>query len=1483
MFDKYNNNRKDLSQSVSNSLLHKGGFDNFIKQTNLADESLIDFLKDANYGTKDLASYQQYLKDTGKSTSTFSTFTKKAGSVIKGFGASLASMGVNMAIGVGIETLFKTIDYAANSVEYAKQKADEFANASRSQSKEFSDNTSKISELNEQYQTLSKDVSNVGENLRLTTDEYKTYKDVISQISDIMPNLNYYYNDQGEKIGFVHGKLKDLNKEYDKYKMGESLKIINGEGEDGVSISEVIDSFNDQKDIGFWSTGLSDAISFFTGSNYGDKYSNDELLNALKELRNLSKEEVAGKLGYSRDIFRHISKIGTAGLSEIADPTTDEMRALQDILGYDASDFKNMNDGGYEVFKEKLEAAIDEYEAKVDGVTNNLSEALLKIASSKPEYYDLDDKKQYVDTLLSNISYDIVDDIGLTDEDGEATEESIRGFINRIIKAVKDNKGGINDAFREIFAINLDDDSINISEVYTKVSDYIDDIAEALGFDEEGKRYLKVVFGFEEIENQYQDYTKRLTRAFGNNDVVDLPTSDKVTKKTFKTNTRDIELSNWAKSNNVTLDEIEKIHQAGYGAKSTIQELNHALSDLRNNTNESTKKSFKSVWDSIGTSGDDDTNKAEKKEKKRLKELAEAGKLTVDAFKDFDIADQLMKDTGLSAERTTQKINKLVEEVKQLNAMRTGITAITSAYDEKKDSKHKTVSSSTLDSMGDTLGVLKWNEKDLKVWENYKSVAADGTKNTKELKEAQDKLATSYVNSNNFLANLTSTNADYYEGLLKEMGVTNAHEIITDKVGKQQKNLSVVKKELGIASDDLKNASVSEIAALYDVDTASKEASRAMYDLISSKVAAGNVTISTSADCNNLLRMAEAAGIAANKVRSLLNAQIEFGLSERQTKDADTLQNAINGTSGNGKVSYVDSNGNVKTSSSKEKAMGRLSHLRRMAKENSSKAQKNVDKWNKKHNDDVKVSLSRGNRSNDNSKKSGKGDKSSKSSKNTKQEMNWLERRLTRMQNIIDLTASKLQNLFSVKAKNSNLDKQIKQTTKLMKQYGVAAKRYQTKADSVAKGSTKKIKSGKNKGKKKKVKPLSKSIIKKIQSGELTKAKAKKLFKNYNQNYYDRISSYIDYYDKAQDAKKNQHDTRAKTRELEIDKQKNIQDDADKKIEKYQTQRENALLKDKNNTIKAQIDATKQSYDAQIRIAQIERDTETEAKLRADKIKAINDLYQEEIDNIKANADAKIKLLETGIIDKNGNRKSYGQQYYKDQVSLTEARGAIVDKQWYRIQSDIEDDKIKEAQTERNQLIAELGNFDEGTQGWYNIQSDISDCEHTINEAKIAQIENTKAMRSITEAMEEKYGQWYSNFNSELSFLSSLQSGDHADSDTGTFTDSGNLGIYTQALTFKSANAEKDYWRDQTTALKDLIDKKASIEEIKSAGFEFESIEDAEKALDDYYQKWQDAISTEKSAEEEIVDYMKEKYKAKKDYLQDIIDAKKEALEIEKD
>lgn len=66
----------------------------------------MSFVETADLSGDIMEQYQQHLIDTGQATSRFSSFTKKAGGVLKSFGAGLASMGVNMAIGIGFEALF---------------------------------------------------------------------------------------------------------------------------------------------------------------------------------------------------------------------------------------------------------------------------------------------------------------------------------------------------------------------------------------------------------------------------------------------------------------------------------------------------------------------------------------------------------------------------------------------------------------------------------------------------------------------------------------------------------------------------------------------------------------------------------------------------------------------------------------------------------------------------------------------------------------------------------------------------------------------------------------------------------------------------------------------------------------------------------------------------------------------------------------------------------------------------------------------------------------------------------------------------------------------------------------------------------------------------------------------------------------------------------------------------------------------------------
>lgn len=104
--------------------LRKNNFQDFIKENELADESLVNFLEDVDIKDKSLERYQQYLKDTGKATSMFSGFTQKATSVLKSFGAAMASMAVMWAIGEIVSLVVKGFDNLAHSAEHCKEWVD---------------------------------------------------------------------------------------------------------------------------------------------------------------------------------------------------------------------------------------------------------------------------------------------------------------------------------------------------------------------------------------------------------------------------------------------------------------------------------------------------------------------------------------------------------------------------------------------------------------------------------------------------------------------------------------------------------------------------------------------------------------------------------------------------------------------------------------------------------------------------------------------------------------------------------------------------------------------------------------------------------------------------------------------------------------------------------------------------------------------------------------------------------------------------------------------------------------------------------------------------------------------------------------------------------------------------------------------------------------------------------------------------------------
>ncbi len=1453
-FKKYENNGKDLTKSVSNSLAQTGGFDSFVNSSKLADKSLISFLKNADYGTKNLANYQKYLNETGKKTSLFSSFTKSAGNVLKNFGSNILSKGVGSLIDIGIDTIINGLTSLAYKQEISAEKAKEFTESINEFQASISQDSKQIGILSGRYAELSKGVSNAGYNVSLTNDEYTEYKNIVNELKTLIPDLNILFNDQGEAIGFAEGKLKNFDTRYKQSLKIQAQKTLSEGDEEGNTFDDALDDFKNSNETNTygWSNIWRDSIGTLlqgislyapiseiqegVDNSYGSIDWGSELFGATAEYSEQEQVDVLEKLkDAKKDEWQKILDDSNWGDSK-------EANLVEELLDIDVDEVKNKSEADFKNIQELLLRKITSLKQQLDIKANSITKGMFQILLTDDDYMDIKDEntKSAIATLINGLNNDALKAIGIDTKDQNAVETWVVSLIDTIIA----NKNGVGDAIRSLFT--LDTDSLTPLEAKKQVDNYITTIAKTLyNGKAEPKQVdnLKKQYGFSHIDEEAKAYSKKLSHFYS----------------TKRGNNSQQTIEEWSQNNRVTKNELDQLTQNGYNATTSIDVLTDALTKNRENEQKKSIKPFQKIWDTLDTTGNSDADKKATEEKEKLLQLAEKGKLTVNEFKKSSIAGTILDGTKLSEEEATLEINNLVEDVKQLETMRTGIRAITSVYSEKKNSEKNLVSPSTLNSLENTIDVDSWKDKDKKVWENYKSVAGDDSRSLTDLKRAQDELASSYVNSNNFLSNLKETNKDYYEGLLKEMGVINAHEIVTERLENEQKNLSIVKKELGIKASDFKNATVSEIAALYDVKSASKKASTAMYNLLSSKIKSGQVTIKTAADCQNLINMANAAGIATHKIKNLQNAEMKFSRAERLEKEADGLQATINAAPDGKEIEYVKQTGQIVKFSSKTSAAARIANYRRLSKENKDEAEKDVAKWYKKNYKKIKLSDA-------NPKDDGKGDENKY--KNTKQQFDWIERRVNRLTSSINLLNAKKENLFSVKKKNSNLNKQIKETTKLINTYSSAIKKYDKKADSV--------KIFKDKKKDKNIKKL-------IRNGKIQ-------IKDYDEGTAKKIQDYQNWYDKSKSAEQSRAEAKKQKREKEIEKFTGLQEEQDKEAALANVKQQTAKLSNKNKAINDEANATKKSYNYQIKIAEAQGDKLLISKLKAEKKQKELEFQQQRVDNIKALYDARRNILDTGSVNNNSSRKTYGGQYYKNQVELAETRGLVVDASWYQQQNRIEQSKIAESEQERAQLISKLSAFEEGTQEWYNLQADIAECDKDIVESRKAINENSSSIRSLKDSIDNKIDENLKSYASELDFVSGLKYENELDSDTGSFTDTGNLHILSEDLKITVGREAAKNFSQSLKTIEQLYSGNASREQWELAGFSGYFNDDGsinkkavEEKIKNLRNSVQSFINMQIEGEKRLIELGKQKYEAQKNYLNDIINAKKNALSIEKD
>lgn len=172
----------DLFTDIENLDIKEIDWDKVFNSRGIKDSNgeLKEFLENLDDTDDIFGKYQNYLNTTASSTTLFAEITKKAGVVLKSFGAVLGSMAINWAIGKTIDFAVKTVDDMVHHIEKAKEQAVQSANS---------------------YDLVKQEIESMNK-------ELSTTRDRIDELES-MPNLTFSEQEELKR-------LKDINVELER-------------------------------------------------------------------------------------------------------------------------------------------------------------------------------------------------------------------------------------------------------------------------------------------------------------------------------------------------------------------------------------------------------------------------------------------------------------------------------------------------------------------------------------------------------------------------------------------------------------------------------------------------------------------------------------------------------------------------------------------------------------------------------------------------------------------------------------------------------------------------------------------------------------------------------------------------------------------------------------------------------------------------------------------------------------------------------------------------------------------------------------------------------------------------------------------------------------------------------------------------------------------------------------------------------------------
>lgn len=371
--------------------------------------------------------------------------------------ATIPAVGKIMLIAAAIGAVVAIIDHFTISVKEAAKITSEAISEYKQAQDSLSTTKKTIESISDDYEKLSKGVDEFGNNINLTTDEYKQYNDIVNQIADMFPEMLTGWTKEGNAILSTKGNVEALTRAYEENARAARDAIL--------SKSNII--FKD-----FLNDTTTDASGWRWNNHLGyadlEKVIQLYIDQASGKIDNILTSEIAGEDYFGMAVEKIRNAIGREGFSDI--------KALQAYLRQVQTEARAASSNVKTVLNAYLQDDFDY--AKLSDSSRNIVNAL--VSSFDTEFYNqFDSATEMYAHVIENVvkplqntvnaaEFEATFDMQTKFNNGEVSIEEYQSKINGLIELIDaldlDKEESIIKAIKVIFDIDDYDAKINVAK-----------------------------------------------------------------------------------------------------------------------------------------------------------------------------------------------------------------------------------------------------------------------------------------------------------------------------------------------------------------------------------------------------------------------------------------------------------------------------------------------------------------------------------------------------------------------------------------------------------------------------------------------------------------------------------------------------------------------------------------------------------------------------------------------------------------------------------------------------------------------------------------------------------------------------------------------------------------------------------------------------------------------------------------------------------